>query len=212
MNTPFTIILFLFLYFKVKSKKNDDIFELNQNLRFCGADLLSKNIKLTPKKDVKRNNARYLNAVEYKPIRIFVDTTYFEYLGNIDPNLRDQVPIIKTALNKAVEGIKGLIKVEDRGDINYFKGIIPDLFTRNNIIMWDPIFDNGADIKSDFLIVVKFDIERLFPQGILASAVPIHLDPDTNRPLVGLLTITLDKSSFYLRKQLNILVKFCYMN
>ena len=202
MNTPFTIILFLFLYFKVKSKKNDDIFELNQNLRFCGADLLSKNIKLTPKKDVKRNNARYLNAVEYKPIRIFVDTTYFEYLGNIDPNLRDQVPIIKTALNKAVEGIKGLIKVEDRGNINYFKDIIPDLFTRNNIIMWDPIFDNGADIKSDFLIVVKFDIERLFPQGILASAVPIHIDPDTNRPLVGLLTITLDKSSFYLRRAL----------
>ena len=61
-------------------------------------------------------------------------------------------------------------------------------------------FDNNADIKSDFLIIVKFDREKNFPQGVLAFAIPIYLEPGTNRPLIGLLSITIDTHYFTLRR------------
>ena len=183
----------------MNSKTNDDIFEYAKNLKFCGADILSKKIKY-PNPNINQKKARHLNTVTYKPIRVYVETTYFDYQAENYTELKDIVPIIKVALNKSVEGIKGLLEVEDNGDINYFKDIIIELFKNNNIKKWDPIFDNGADIKSDFLIVVKFDTEHNFPQGVLASAVPIYLEPDTNRPLVGLLEISTEKSFFNKRR------------
>ena len=129
-----------------------------------------------------------------------METTYFEYQGNLYTDFSDIVPIIKTALNKAVKGIKGLIEVVPNDETNYYKDVIKDLFAQYNIYKWDPIFDNNSDIKSDFLIIVKFDTERNFPQGVLASAMPIYLEPETNRPLIGLLTITTDTHYFSLRR------------
>ena len=146
------------------------------------------------------NKPRRLSKTQYKSIRIFVESTYFEYQSELYPSLKNIVPIIKTALNKSVEGLKGLLEVEDNGEINYFKDVILNLFNQYNITKYDPIFDNGADIKSDFLIIVKFDLEKNFPQGVLASAVPIYLEPDTNRPLIGLLTITIDQIYFSYRR------------
>ena len=200
MGKLYIYIAFIMLNIKINSKDPDDIFEVHKNMRFCGADHLSQNLKLPPKKDIKINNIRSLTTKEYKPIRIFVETTFLEYQGNNNINLIEQVPIIKNALNKAVEGIKGLINVEDNGNVNYFKDVVLNLFRDNNIIKWDPIFDNGADINSDFLIVVKFDEEHKLPSGVLASAMPIYLDPNTYRPIIGLLTITLEQSYFKLNR------------
>ena len=129
-----------------------------------------------------------------------METTYFEYQGNLYSELNDIVTIIKTALNQAVEGIKGLIEVVHNNNTNYIKDVIKNLFDAYNITKWTPIFDNNADIKSDFLIIVKFDTEKNFPQGVLASAMPIYLEPATNRPLIGLLTITIDTLFFTLRR------------
>ena len=177
--------------------KTDDIFDLTKNLRFCGADLFAKNLNFPPPNTIKTSKSRHLSTEKYKPIRIFVETTFFEHQSTLYPNLKHIVPIIKTALNKSVEGIKGLLEVKDNGEINYFKDVIMNLFNQNNITKWDPIFDNGADIKSDYLIIVKFDTEKKFPQGVLASAVPIYLEQETNRPLIGLLTITIEERYFY---------------
>ena len=133
-------------------------------------------------------------------MRIFVETTYFEYQGSLYPSLNEKVPLLKEALNGAVEGIKGLIEMEDIGDINLFSNVNPYFFTYNNIPRWSPIFEQGSNINSDFLIIVKFDTIHEFPQGVLASAIPIMLDSETNRPLVGLLTITVDESYFSMRR------------
>ena len=199
MKYLFFNIYFFFLFIRINSKENDDIFEYTKNLKFCGADILSKKINY-PKSNINQKKTRNLNTITYKPIRVYVETTYFDYQAENTTELKDIVPIIKVALNKSVEGIKGLLEVEDKGDINYFKDVIIDLFNEHNIKKWDPIFDNGADIKSDFLIVVKFDTEHNFPEGVLASAVPIYLEPDTNRPLVGLLEISTEKSFFNKRR------------
>ena len=199
MKYLFFYIFSFLLFFKVDSKDNEDIFEYTKNLKFCGADILSKKINY-PEPNTNQKKARRLSTVTYKPIRVYVETTYFDYQAEKNPEFKNIVPIIKVALNKSVEGIKGLLEVEDKGDINYFKDVIIDLFNKNKIEKWDPIFDKGADIKSDFLIIVKFDTDHEFPQGVLASAVPIYLDPDTNRPLVGLLVISTEKSFFNKRR------------
>jgi len=202
MKKLFLLIIFVIINLKVISIEQEDIFDISKNLRFCGADLFSKNLNFPIQNELKtqKTRTRSLITPEYKPIRIFVETTYFEYQGNIYSELSGIVPIIKNALNKAVEGIKGLIEVEHNDETNYIKDVIKNLFNTYNIGKWDPIFDNNTDIKSDFLIIVKFDTEKNFPQGVLASAMPIYLEPGTNRPLIGLLTITIDTHYFTLRR------------
>ena len=100
--------------------QNSDIFEYAKNLKFCGADILSKKINY-PKPNINQKKARLLSTVAYKPIRVYVETTFFDYQAEENPELKDIVPIIKIALKKSVEGIKGLLEVEDKGDINYLK-------------------------------------------------------------------------------------------
>ena len=195
----FLYIIFISLNFQINSKENKDIFEENKNLRFCGVDLLSNKIKY-PLLNNRANKTRSLTTKQYKPIRIYVETTYFEYQGEQNSTLNPNVPIIKAALNKAVEGIKGLIQVEDTGDLNINNDDIQKIFNRNFITKWNSIFDNGVNINSDFLIIVKFDTEHYFPQGVLASAVPEYLDSDTYRPLIGLLTISTETSFFTKRR------------
>ena len=199
MKNLFFYIFSILLFFKVNSKEENDIFEYTKNLKFCGADILSKKINF-PVSNFTQKKERRLSTVKYKPIRIYVETTYFNYQAQENPELRDIVPIINVALNKSVEGIKGLLEVEDKGDINYFKDVIREIFQNNSIEKWDPIFDEGADIKSDFLIIVKFDTNHTFPQGVLAAAVPVYLEPDTKRPLAGLLIISTEQS-FYTKRR-----------
>ena len=195
----FLYILIVSLSIKINSIETNDIFEHNKNLRFCGADLLSSKIKY-PEPNKGINGTRSLSTKQYKPIRIYVETTYFEYQGEQNSNLKPQVSIIKTALNKAVEGIKGLIQVEDTGDLSISKEKMDQIFSSNFITKYNPIFENGANINADFLILVKFDTEHYFPTGVLASAVPGHLHEVTQRPLVGILTISTETSFFTKRR------------
>ena len=188
-------IFFILFFIKINTKESTDIFDYAKNLRFCGADLISKKIKY-PEPKIRQNRTRHLSTVTYKPIRIYVETTYFDDQAESDESLKVIAPIIKKSLDKSVKAIKGLLEVEDQGDINYFKDIILEVFKNNSIPKWDPIFDNGTDIKSDYLIIVKFDIPKEFPEGVLASAVPVYLEADTHRPLVGLLTISTEKTFF----------------
>ena len=194
-------LIFILFNIKANSKKEPDIFDYAKNLRFCGVDLFSQKPKILPNPISKKNRTRALSTTNYKPIRIFVETTHFEYQGQQNSSLSNQVPIIKSSLDKSVEAIKGLIQVKDTGDeTNYFKDVIHGFFREHNIQSWSPIFDNGADIKSDFLIIVKFDTEYNFPKGVLASAYPLYLEPDTKRPLISLLTITTDPQYFNMRR------------
>ena len=195
MKFVFFYIIIVSLIIKIFLIETNNIFDHNKNLRFCGADLLASKIKYPePKKDI--NRTRTLSAKQYKPIRIFVETTYFKFQGEQNSNLKQYVSIIETALNKAVEGIKGLIQVEDTGNLILSKEQIMGIFNIYNIRQWNSIFNEGVNINSDFLILVKFDTENAFPQGVLASALPGYLDLTTYRPIVGVLTISTDTSFF----------------
>ena len=191
------IYLFLFISKNIIIKAQKDIFDITKNLSFCGADLQSKKINISSKRN---NKKRVLSINKYKPMRIFVETEYFEYQGSLYQNLNDKVPILKSALNGAVEGIKNLLQVEDKEDNNLFSFLNSQYFIKNNITKWSSVFDTGENINADFLIIVKFDFENAFPENVIASAIPIDWDKDTLRPLVGLLTITKDVNYYSYRR------------
>ena len=147
MKKLFLNIIFVIINLKVISNEQADIFNISKNLRFCGADLFSQNLTFPILKGKKPNKSRSLISPEFKPIRIFVETTYFEYQGNLYSELSGIVPIIKNALNKAVKGIEELIEVEPTDEINYSKDFIKNLLGTYNITKWNRIFDNNTDIK-----------------------------------------------------------------
>ena len=188
------IILYISLFFIKNIAQQNDIFELTKNLKFCGADLLSQqNLNISSNINKINHRKRSLVITQFKPIRIFVETSYFEYQGSLNPELNKAIPILKSALNESVEVIKNLIQVEDKGDTNLFEFINSDYFLRLNIIKWNPIFDRKENINYDFLILVKFDS---LPGRVIAAAVPDILDNETSRPLTGILTLS-NNTSFY---------------
>ena len=88
--------------------------------------------------------------------------------------------------------MKDLIEVEDIGDTNLYSDLdVESLFKNTLIYQWSPIFDSTKHIQSDFLLLVKFDNnnQNPLPSGVLASAIPITPEPETNRPIIGLLTV-----------------------
>ena len=52
-------IIFFYLFSKGKTKEEKDIFEVNKNLKFCGADYMKHEIKFSPiSKTLKSNLTR----------------------------------------------------------------------------------------------------------------------------------------------------------
>ena len=189
MNIISYLIILLYFASKVNTKEEEDIFEVNKNKRFCGVDLMKYEIKNPPiSKPLKSNLTRQLATV-YTPIRIYLESTYFEYQGEEYPIMKDKILILKEALIEAINGIKNLLEVEQDSD-NIFSWIDPSFFEYYKVYKWNSIFENGSDIKSDFLIIVKIDNINELPNGVLASALPISFHPLTNRPIVGLLTLS----------------------
>ena len=191
----------IFLIFNINVKEEDDIFEITKNLYFCGVDLPSQKIQL-PKnlKHRKINNNRSLKDMKYRPIRIYIETTFFDYQGSLYPGLNESIPVIKASLTGAVEAIKDLIEVEDKDNMNLFDHINSTFFSTYGITKWNNVFDKGSKINSDFLIVLKYDLNNEFPPRVIASALPIAFEQGTYRPIVGLLTITKDTSYYSYRR------------
>jgi len=73
MNIILLYIFYVLLIFKINANSEDDIFELNKNLRFCGVDLLSYKISYAPKTNqINNNNNNLSNDIKYQPLRIFI--------------------------------------------------------------------------------------------------------------------------------------------
>ena len=122
----------------------------------------------TNSKKFKKNDSRILETIKsYRPIRIYLETTYFDS-QNVGDFLESKKPLLKNALKLAIKGLSGLLEVEDIGDYNIFSFINPnELFYKNYIYSWDPIFDSGSNIQSDFLIIVKFSVKIILLNMIL---------------------------------------------
>jgi hypothetical protein len=145
-------------------------------------------------KNSKKSSTRKLSTI-YTPIRIYLESTYFESQVQDFPYLKNTLPLLKEALITAIKGITALIEVEEETE-NLYSNITPDFFKTHGIYKWNPIFDNGSDINSDFLIIVKIDNNNELTRGVLASAIPIMQDSVTGRPLVGLLIISSDSNVY----------------
>ena len=117
-----SIVFFFYIIFIINCKEEKDIFEEFKNLRFCGSDMVKHEIKHFSKssKISKNNSMRHLST-DYRPIRIYLETTYFLYQGNQDSFLKNKVSLLNEALLKAVNGIKGLLEVEDTDNQNLFQ-------------------------------------------------------------------------------------------
>ena len=185
-------LLIICKIFFIKTEK--DIFDQFKNLRFCGADLIKNNLSKYNNFPKPKNNKKRSLSTDYRPIRIYLETTHFEEQAAKEPFFKEKLPLLKEAINRALNGIRSLIQVEDTNK-NYFNNVT-SIFKDNKVEKWNPVFDRGEDIKSDFLLVVRFANVREFPNGVLAAAVPIKLDEETNRPLIGLLIIAIE-TSFY---------------
>ena len=205
-------IFYVLLIFKINVNSEDDIFELNKNLRFCGVDLLSYKISYAPNNNQINNNNNLSNDIKYQPIRIFVESTFFEFQASSNQELLDKIPTIKSALNSSVEAIKNLIEVEDKGNTNLFNFIDSEFFSSYQISKWSPIFDNkNSNINSDLLIIMKFDTDNIISNGIIASADPIKLDPETNRPLVAIITLT-KETNIYSKKRIHEYLRLIFLH
>ena len=192
--------IFVFLFFNfilfIKTQDTKNIFEDNKDIRFCGAGLLKNEIKISSiiSKKHKLNPSRKLST-QFSPIRIILDTSDFEETGNQLPEIKDKIPILKKAMIKAVNALKDILEVENYGD-DIFGDLNQAIFNQYKIKKWNPVFDDTSNIPADLIILAKFEEEGEFPQGVLAAAMPILLYTLTNRPIVGLLSVS-RSSSFY---------------
>ena len=106
--------------------------------------------------------------------------------------MTDKLPIIKNALNKSVNGMSKLLEIKQFED-NVFSNLNSILLNRHYIFKWDERLNNTEKISLDYdyVLMVRFQVENdNFPYGVLAGAMPILLEENTNRPIVGLMIIT----------------------
>ena len=180
-------IILLYFVSKVDMKEEKDIFEVNKNLRFCGADYLKHGIKFFPK-TANKSSTRHLSTTKFTPIKIYLESTYLESQGEDFPYLKDMIPKYKKALNMVIKAVTSLLKVQEETD-NIFSQIGPDFFNYYKVYKWNPIFENGSYLNSNYLLIVKIDNTNQLKDGVNAAAMPIVFDPYNNRPIVGIIII-----------------------
>ena len=191
------ILLIINSFYLIISQYSNDIYEQNKNIRFCGADLVNHEIKISSKigKKHKLDPSRKLSTV-FSPIRILLDTTNFEQEGNQIQSIKSKIPMLKEAMNKAVNALSDILEVEDYGN-DIFTDLTLAFLNQCKISHWNPVLNNNRDIPADLIILTRFADVREFPDGVLASATPLLLYPLTNRPIVGLLTVSRSPSFYY---------------
>ena len=196
-NLNYLFFLIAFIY-KVLAK-NQDNFKIKKHEHFCGVDHLK--LKIPKSSNIKAKNVNLRNrklATVYSPIRIFVDTTYLEKQAE-KLNMVDKLSIIRYALKKSVGGMEKILEV-DQLDYNVYSKLSKEL-SNNKVLQWDKTIDNPEklSLSYDYVLFPRFAIPSDgFPNGVLAAAMPILLEEETNRPIAGLLMIT--NNSLYFEK------------
>ena len=194
------IIFFLFLsIYYINSKGQKDIFSELKNHRFCGADKMNYTIKKSMKPSNSTQKINRKLSTDYTKIRILVETTYLEVQANsLDSTLKSKFPSIKEALNKAVNGISNLLNVEQLGG-DIFENILnEEFFNYYSILQYPKSLINPKNVDADYILLVRFENTNELPSGVLASAMPLYLDEETNRPIIGILTISKNPNYFSL--------------
>ena len=187
----------------MSTKEHLDNFETKKHVHFCGVDYLNYEIQVSSNQKIPNLNSRKRKlSTDYNPVRILVDTTYIDkqVLEPKMQDMQDKLPIIKSALNRALKGIKQLLEVK-QFEYNIYSDLNESLFHNFGIFEWDDQLNDPEKISLnyDYVLLARFMVETdNIPIGVLAGAMPILLEGETKRPIAGLLLIS--NSSKYFEK------------
>ena len=188
-----TIILLIYIFLNICQTNSS-------SNSFCGAKYLNLENVFPKKAPELKNSEKPINKGEFFPIRIFVDHSFMD--EQINGELKELSPYydkILNAMNRAIDGLKKLIKVEQY-DENFLDGLNSQLIIENKIYKWKDELNNIKEVAKnyDYVLFLRFLNETETPPGITvqASGNPILLAQNTNRPIAGVLRTIKDKS-FY---------------
>ena len=194
MNTitnPNYIILIILTLIISFANSTDDI----NNKRFCTVDNINIKIKYPKIKNNTKIIKRNLDIInnnnneDYKPIQIYVDTTYLSYQNNNTPSLDNLYTIIIKAFDKCVYTLNKLIKVLPLDNkINFI--------TEEDLNEWnfdpnyvDPnIKEGGEGISTDLLILPIFSMNDNISFEYM-EGYPVYFNELNNRPIIGIINI-----------------------
>ena len=187
-NISIIILLISSLDF-IYSKKN---FQKNissvAGLRFCGADQMkikiSKQNYYSPENLIKIKK-RKLDNIDYKPIRIFLDTTYIISQGENSTYLKNMISKSIKAMNKSISTFEKLLKVIPLNNTIKF-GLDKAKDRKIGKISKSLLFDG---VSADLVIFPRLADEGELPDLTLANAGAIELDIITSRPVIGIVNI-----------------------
>ena len=161
MKNIFSYVILYLLIFGIISKENlSDSEPQKEAHHFCGANYLKFKINAPVIPRNENNNLKYRKlSTTQKPIRIFVDTTNIEKEAEKFENMTDKVPIIKNALNKAVEGMQKLIEVEQM-EFNIYSNLSVELLKENLINQWDEQINDRENMSLfyDYILFARFEV------------------------------------------------------
>ena len=156
-----------------------------KGIHFCGVDKMKIEISKNYISEMIKNPVkRKLDNDDYKPIRIFLDTTYINYQGESNKNLKNMISKCITAMNKCISTFEKLLKVIPLNNkIKYnleqaMKNKIEVI--HSNLIM---------GISTDLLIFPRIANEHELDESVLANASPLQIENKYNRPIIGIVNI-----------------------
>ena len=175
----FIILNLIFPLFFITSSINNDL-KLNPLY-----DINNKVIITNDNKIEKYNKKRLLSDNDsndgFTQIRIFIDKTY---IHNQNAQILDIYDIVISAIDKCVQTIQKLIKVQRIGKIKFSDNDLAQLDLDSNKI--DPkLLPNGEGIETDLVIIPKF----LENNSIICLGKPVIFDSSSYRPIGGILSI-----------------------
>ena len=186
------LIVLLFFLAKVNSNgikeiKTEKTIKSLNGIRFCGVDKM--NIKISTNNTheiIKKLEKRILDNDDYKPIRIFLDTTHINYQAERNITLKNMISKCIIAMNKCISTFEKLLRVIP---MNYKIKYDLEKARKNNINieMIHPNLTEG--ISTDLLIFPRIANEDELDKSVLANASPLELEYKTKRPNIGLVNI-----------------------
>ena len=142
---------------------------------YCGVGTISHSFLELPISNKISKTLSDSEKNEYKPIRIYVDTTNFKDA--------DYKPIFESALEKCIETLQKLIKVKP---LNYKFFLDP-----SKIDNWgykdinENITNSSIGLDTDLLVLVKSG-----KYAYTGNSDIKYMDKDTSRPIVGTIEIS----------------------
>ena len=154
--------------------------------KYCGIGRFKYNVKNPPitKRSLKsNNNKRNLDTNDFRPIKIYLDTTNIDKMKGMFENVNNYNLVIE-ALQYTSNMLEKLIKVKP---LNYKISIsYEDLESWNIDVKDDLKTENGVD--KDLAIICKVISTTVYKAAFEQK----YIDPYTKRPVVGILYFSLN--------------------